>query len=155
MTTPASFPGPMRHATTNDRQRTTIDGSDRSEGLADAAPPFRIGAPILRAALAAGKLPLGDLRLTILQALDAELRREGHGPAARRACREQASRFLADHAHRRSLPSADEIPGWLAAPASRSGLSPEEAAARRRSIRLLYRRVFGRSAAVPASALTE
>ena len=156
MTAPASFPGPMRHATTNDRHRTTIDGSDRPEGLADAAPPFRIEAPVLRAALEAGRLPLGTLRLTLLQALDAELRRGGHGPAVRRACREHASRFLADHAHRRSVPSADELSGWLAGAGRRGRMSTEEAAACRRSIRCLYGRVLGRpAAAIPASAFTE
>lgn len=112
--------------------------------------PFRVDALLLREALAAGRLPLAALRLTILQALDAELARRRHSLRARRALRAHASRFLADHADRRTLPCGREVRGWLRASVRSGRLSVAEAGGCMRALRFLYARVLGRpDGAVP------
>ena len=99
---------------------------------------------LLRSALAAGRLPLGSLRLTILQALDVELRRGGHTPRERRTHRDRVGRFLADHADRRRVPPLPEVRRWARELTRRGRADAAEAEALLRSVRLLYTAVLER-----------
>lgn len=99
---------------------------------------------LLRSALAGGRLPLGALRLTILQALDAELRRRGRPVRERRLHRDRAGRFLDHHADRRRVPPVPEVRRWTREMARRGRADAAEAQALLRSVRLLYATVLGR-----------
>lgn len=118
----------------------------------------RPGAPdgvrpgLLRSALAAGRLPLGALRLTILQALDAELSRRGRSPGERRRHRDRVGRFLADHADRRRVPPLREVRRWTRELERRRRADAAEAEAALRSVRLLYGAVLGRGRKARAAA---
>lgn len=100
---------------------------------------------LLRSALAAGRLPLGALRLTLLQALDADLDRRGRPPAERRDHRDRVGRFLADHADRRRIPGPAEARRWAREMVRRGRTDAAEAEALLRSVRLLYAAVPGRT----------
>lgn len=104
---------------------------------------------MLRDALAGGRLPLAAVRLTILQAMEAELRRRSRPAEVRGSWLETAGRFLADHGDLRRLPSRAEALGWLV----RLGLEgrlPIGAAGRwDRAIRFLFDRVLTSPASAP------
>lgn len=101
-------------------------------------------ARLLRSALAGGRLPLGALRLTILRALDAELRRRGRSVRERRLHRDRAGRFLDHHGDRRRVPPIPEVRRWAQELARRGRADTAEAEALLRSVRLLYAAVLGR-----------
>lgn len=135
----------MTDPTTTDRRR--IDPIRLPRTPRPSSAPYRVDARLLRRALGAGRLRLGTLRLTILQALAAELRRRGLPAPSRRARRERAERFLASHADRRSVPGAAEARRWTEAakgPAAEGPASEGEVRLRREALRLLYVRVLGR-----------
>lgn len=110
------------------------------------AAPHRIDGSLLRKALAGGRLRMGALELTILQALDAELRRREEPARSRRRARRRAARFLADHAERRSPPGADEVRRWVEEMALRGGIPRGERASYLRTVSFLYTRVLHRPA---------
>lgn len=124
----------------------TADRLPRPGALDEARPR------LLRTALSAGRLPLGALRLTILQALDLELERRGRSPGERRGHRDRAGRFLADHAARRRLPPLREVRRWARELARRGRADAAEAEALLRSVRLLYAAVLGRGREARAEA---
>lgn len=104
---------------------------------------------MLRDALAGGRLPLAAVRLTILQAMEAELRRRSRPAEVREGWLEPARRFLADHGDLRGVPSRAEALGWLV----RLGLEgrlPIGATERwDTAIRFLYDRVLASPASAP------
>lgn len=130
----------MTDPTTTDRR--TIDPIRLPRTPRPSSAPYRVDARLLRRALGAGRLRLGTLRLTILQALGAELRRHGLPAPSRRARRDRAERFLASHADRRSVPGAAEARRWTEA--AKGPAAEGEVRLRREALRLLYVRVLGR-----------
>ncbi len=106
--------------------------------------PPGVGPDLLRAALARGRLPLGALRLTILEVLDAELRRRGRTAVRRRDHRRRVGRYLADHADRRVPPTGAEARRWARRLVRSGRLSREEADATLAAVGFLYVRVLAR-----------
>lgn len=113
----------------------------------------RVGPELLRAALARGRLPMGALRLTILEVLDAELRRRGRTADQRREHRRRVARYLADHADRRVPPTGAEARRWARRLVRSGRLSRGEADATLAALGFLYVRVLARPAeGLPAPA---
>lgn len=132
------MPSPTDPETPPARSRRRIAPGPRPDRLPGDQPR------LLRSALAGGRLPLGALRLTILQALDAELRRRGRSVRERRLHRDRAGRFLDHHADRRRIPPVPEVRRWAREMERRGRADAGEAEALLRSVRLLYAAVLGR-----------